>query len=55
MKGLCVRWAPHKLSEKEKILMKICQENLNKLESSQWRLSDIVTADETWIYHRTID
>ncbi|CAF3015565.1 unnamed protein product [Rotaria sp. Silwood2] len=34
--------------------MEICQENLAKLESDQWRLCDIVTGNETWIYHRSI-
>lgn len=34
--------------------MQICQENLAKLESDQWRLCDIITGDESWIYHRSI-
>ena len=35
--------------------MKICQENLDKLETDQWRLCDIITGDETWVYHRATD
>ncbi|CAF1456850.1 unnamed protein product, partial [Rotaria sordida] len=25
------------------------------IESGQWRLCDIITGDETWVYHRGID
>ena len=32
--------------------MEICQENL---ESGQWRLCDIITGDEIWVYHHAID
>lgn len=49
------RWIPYKLtSEQKRKRVKICRENLEKLESCQWRLGDIVTGDETWIYFRQI-
>ena len=32
--------------------MEICQENL---ESGQWRLCDIITGDEIWVYRQAID
>ncbi|CAF4892242.1 unnamed protein product [Rotaria socialis] len=35
--------------------MEICEENLAKLDPGQWRLCDIITGDETWLYHRSID
>ena len=55
LKKLCARWVPHQLTEKcKQQRMEICQENLAKLESGQWRLCDIITGDETWIYHRSI-
>ena len=56
MKKLCARWIQDQLSEEcKKLLMKICQEYLDKLELGQWRLCDSITGDETWIYHRAID
>ena len=39
----------------KKLSMEICHENLDKLESGQWQLCDIITDDETWVYHRAID
>ena len=39
---------------KQKKRIEICEENLAKLESGQWRLCDIITGDESWIYHRGI-
>ena len=33
----------------------ICQVNLGRLECGPWRLCDIITGDETWVYHRVID
>ncbi|CAF5028786.1 unnamed protein product, partial [Rotaria sp. Silwood1] len=54
LKKLCARRIPHQLTEKNKQRMQICQENLAKLVSGQWRLCDIITGDESWIYHRGI-
>lgn len=34
--------------------VRICRENLAKFRDGSWRLCDIVTGDETWIYHRQI-
>ena len=34
---------------------RICQENLTKFESGTWRLCDVVTDDESWLYHKQID
>ena len=55
LKRLCARWIPHQFTKKcKQQRMEICQENLAKLESGQWRLCDIITGDETWICHRSI-
>ena len=52
---LASRWVPHELSEKNRQdRVKICQENLAKFKENKWRLCDIVTGDETWIYHRKV-
>lgn len=32
----------------------ICQENLSKFWQDVWRLSDVVTGDESWFYHKQI-
>lgn len=55
LKKLCARWIPHELTEQGKEQrVDICRTNLAKLKSGQWRLCDIVTGDETWIYQRGI-
>ena len=55
LKKLCARWIPHELTEQnKKQRVSICRDNLDKLKSGQWRLCDIVTGDETWIYQRNI-
>ena len=49
------RWVPHQLThEQRQRRVNICLENLQKFEGGTWRLYDIVTGDETWIYHRKI-
>jgi len=49
------RWVPHELTPSQKQLrVKICRENLAKFRNNSWRLCDILTGDETWIYHRQI-
>ena len=54
LKKLCAKWVPHQLTEKcKQQRMEISQENLAKLESSQWRLYDIIAGDKTRIHHRS--
>ena len=49
------RWVPHQLTaEQKKERVKLCRENLAKFRAASWRLCDIITGDETWIYHRQI-
>ena len=35
--------------------MNICAENLAQFESGAWRLCDVITGNETWVYHRKIE
>jgi len=55
MKKVTSRWVPHELTlEQKQLRVKICKENLAKLLNNSWRLCDIVTGDESWIYFRQI-
>ena len=55
MKKLTSRWVPHKLTEKNRNdRVRMCEENLAKFKEGKWRLSDVVTGDESWFYHRQI-
>ena len=55
MRKLASRWIPHELTANQKqVRVQICRENLAKFRSKSWRLCDILTGDETWIYHRQI-
>jgi len=52
-KKITSRWVPHELTPEQKHLrVKFCPENLKKFSNNSWRLCDIVTGDETWIYYR---
>jgi histone-lysine N-methyltransferase SETMAR len=55
MKKVTSRWVPHQLTDEQKQQrVKLCRENLAKFQNGSWRLCDIITGDETWIYHRQI-
>jgi [histone H3]-lysine36 N-dimethyltransferase SETMAR len=55
MRKLTSRWVPHELTEKNRQdRVRICQENLAKFKEGKWRLSDVVTGDESWFYHRQV-
>jgi len=55
MRKVTSRWVPHDLTpEQKKERLRICKENLRMIESGSWRLGDIITGDETWIYFRQI-
>lgn len=55
MKKVTSRWVPHELTPQQKHLrVKICKENLAKILHGSWRLCDIITGDETWVYFRQI-
>ena len=34
--------------------LQICRQNLEKFRNGTWRIGDIITDDERWIYHRQI-
>jgi len=49
------RWVPHDLTPYQKQeRVRICRDNLAKFQNESWRRCDIVTGDETWVYHRKI-
>jgi histone-lysine N-methyltransferase SETMAR len=55
LKKVTSRWVPHFLTYSQKQeRVRICKANLEKFHSGSWRLSDIITGDETWIYFRQI-
>lgn len=55
MRKVSSRWVPHQLTQYQKQeRVRICRENLARFASGSWRLSDIITGDETWIYYRQI-
>ncbi|CAF1170428.1 unnamed protein product [Rotaria sordida] len=55
LRKITSRWVPHQLTnEQRQHRVNICLENLQKIENGLWKLYDIVTSDETWIYHRKI-
>lgn len=55
LRKITSRWVPHLLTEhNKKERVRICQENLSRLETKEWRLCDIITGDEAWFYLRPI-
>ena len=49
------RWVSHQPTDEQKQRrVKLCLENLAKFQNGFWRLCDIITGDETWIYHKQI-
>ncbi|CAF3142115.1 unnamed protein product [Rotaria sp. Silwood2] len=56
MRKITSRWVAHQLTDEQKQKrLQICRQNLEKFRNGTWRLCDIITGDETWIYHRQID
>ena len=55
LRKLSSRWVPYDLTDAQKALRVLfCQENLAKFNEGKWRICDIITGDESWIYHRQI-
>ena len=55
MRKLLARWIPHDLNPTQKLKrLEYCKKNLKLFDEGQMRLCDIVTGDESWIYHRKI-
>ena len=49
---ICVRWVPHLLTEEQKRSRVIASQVIEKYDKCDpCRLEEIVTGDETWIYH----
>jgi len=50
------RWVPHYLSDKnKKKRLDFARLMLHKFDTGQWRLDEILTGDECFIYHRKMD
>ena len=45
----------HLTGEQKKKRFAICQENLKQFKEDKWRLCNVVTGDESFIYHRKIE
>ena len=55
MRKVVSRWVAHQLTDEQKQKrLRICRQNLEKFSNGTWQLCDIITGDETWIYHRQI-
>ena len=55
MRKLSSRWIPHDLNSAQKLKrLNYCTQNLKLFDEGKMRLCDIVTGDESWIYHRKI-
>ena len=55
MKKVTSRWVSHQpTNEQKQRRVKPFHENLAKFQNVFWRLRDIITGDEMWIYHRQI-
>ena len=52
---LSSRWIPHLLTAEQKLKrVTFCTQNLKMFEEGKWRLCDVVTGDESWIYYGKI-
>lgn len=50
------RWVPHKLTAQNKQKrLDFAKAMLNKFNNNEWRLDQILTGDECWIYHRHLE
>ena len=55
MRKLASRWIPHFLTEEQRQKrVFFCQKNLKLIDEQKLRLCDIITGDESWIYHRKV-
>lgn len=54
-RSLASRWVPHQLTNLQRQKrVEACVHNLAKFTSNKWRLSEIVTGDETWVFWRQV-
>ena len=56
LRKISSRWVPYELTQEQRQRrVNICTENLTKFESGAWRLCDVITRGETWVYHGKIE
>ena len=55
LKKYSSRWIPHHLTPQNMLKrLEFSKLMLDKLDSGEWRLDQIITGDESWFYHRQI-
>jgi histone-lysine N-methyltransferase SETMAR len=55
LRKVASRWIPHDLTDANREeRFNACRENLAMFNESKWRLCDVVTGDESWIYWRKV-
>ena len=55
LRKIASRWVPYELTAaQKKKRVEFCKENLARFTSGAWRLCDIITGYESWIYYRAI-
>ena len=55
LRKIAARWVPYELTDAQKEKrVAFCKENLAKFNTGKWRICDIITGDESWIYYRAI-
>ena len=51
LRKITSRWIPHFLTDENRVQrVEACRENLAMFQEGKWRLCDIVTGDESWIF-----
>ncbi|CAF3737820.1 unnamed protein product [Rotaria sp. Silwood1] len=56
MRKVTSRWVVHQPTDEQKQeRFRICRQNLEKFRNGTCRLCNIITGNETWIYHGQID
>ena len=52
LRKICTRWVPHLLSDEKQSQVRLASQVIEKYDKCDpCRLEEIVTGDETWIYH----
>lgn len=55
LKRMHSKWIPHHLTDNnKKKRLDFCKANLKQFEGAKWRICDIITGDESWVYYRKI-
>ncbi|CAF4267146.1 unnamed protein product, partial [Rotaria sordida] len=56
LRKITARYIPKQLMDYQRNeRVRICKENLSKFTEGGWRLSDVITGDESWFFHQQTD